>query len=109
MFLGAICSLSIAYPAVSDSPSVRRILLPPHLVQRRPKWSPLTARKRATMATPPTPIQTRGDAATALRADAGAAGDGEVGGAVDDGAEPHNVIEYAGVGANVVRDAMRLK
>ena len=34
---------------------------------------------------------------------------GEVGGAVDDGAEPHNVVEYAGVGANVVRDAMLLK
>ena len=35
--------------------------------------------------------------------------DGEVGGAVDDGAEPHNVVEYAGVGANIVRDAMLLK
>ena len=34
---------------------------------------------------------------------------GEVGGAVDDGAEPHNVVEYAGVGANIVRDAMLLK
>ena len=27
--------------------------------------------------------------------------DGEVGGAVDDGAEPHNVVEYAVVGANI--------
>jgi hypothetical protein len=35
--------------------------------------------------------------------------DGEVGGAVDDGAEPHNVVEYAGVGDNVVRDAVLLK
>jgi hypothetical protein len=35
--------------------------------------------------------------------------DGEVGGAVNDGAEPHNVVEYAGVGANVVRDAVLLK
>ena len=34
---------------------------------------------------------------------------GEVGGAVDDGAEPHNVVEYPGVGINIVRDAMRLK
>ena len=35
--------------------------------------------------------------------------DGEVGGAVDDGAEPHYVVEYPGVGANIVRDAMLLK
>ena len=35
--------------------------------------------------------------------------DGEVGGAVDDGAEPHNVVEYPGVGPNVVGDAMLLK
>ena len=34
---------------------------------------------------------------------------GEVGGAVDDGTEPHNVVEYPGVGINIVRDAMRLK
>ena len=37
------------------------------------------------------------------------AADGEVGGAVDDGAEPHNVVEYAGVGANIVRDVVLLK
>jgi hypothetical protein len=35
--------------------------------------------------------------------------DGEVGGAVDYGAEPHNVVEYPGLGANIVRDTMRLK
>ena len=34
---------------------------------------------------------------------------GEVGGAVDDGAEPHDVEKYTGVGPNVERDAMLLK
>ena len=31
------------------------------------------------------------------------------GGAVDDGAEPHTVVEYAYVGANIIGDAMLLK
>ena len=35
--------------------------------------------------------------------------DSEIGGAVDDGAEPHNGVEYAGVGANIVRDVVLLK
>ena len=35
--------------------------------------------------------------------------DGEVGGAVDDGAEPHNVVKYPGVGANIIGDAMLRK